>query len=142
MDRDRSLEDPLDARVKPGHDSAWRIRFGALLAMTLSPNLSHAQNQVNEPALAWMAWTWQTATFFVVIATLLVLMTLWEALKPGGAPRTPGALGINTTRGDRLFISLLAGAYVHLAWLGLITAPLWGATLVSLVLMLAIFRWV
>ena len=28
--------------------------------------------------LTWMAWTWQTATFFVVILLLLLLMSLWE----------------------------------------------------------------
>ena len=92
--------------------------------------------------LAWMAWTWHTATFFGVIALLLICMTIWELVRPGGAPRTPGALGIDTTRGDRLFISLLTAAYVHLAWLGLMTMPLWWATIISCVIALAIFRWV
>ncbi|MEM8793557.1 MAG: DUF2160 domain-containing protein [Pseudomonadota bacterium] len=101
-----------------------------------------AQNQVSEPVLAWMAWTWQTATFFGVIACALVAMTVWEVLRPGGSPRSPGALGISTTRGDRLFISLLSAAYIHLAWLALVTGPLWVATLISVILMLAIFRWV
>ena len=55
-----------------------------------------------------MAWTWQTATFFLVIAGLLVGMTVWEFASPGGAPRH-GALGLDTTRGDRLFISLGSG---------------------------------
>ena len=36
--------------------------------------------------LAWMAWTWQTATFFVVIALLIATMGLWEWLQPGGGP--------------------------------------------------------
>ena len=53
--------------------------------------------------LTWMAWTWQTATFFGVIALLLLAMTVWEFASPGGAPRR-GVLGIETTRGDRLFI--------------------------------------
>ena len=112
------------------------------ILLILAPSVALAQNQIDEPALAWMAWTWQTATFFAVIACALIVMTLWEFLKPGGSPRTPGALGISTTRGDRLFISLLSAAYIHLGWLGLVSAPLWGATLISLVLMLAIFRWV
>ena len=113
-----------------------------LAVFLLLPAQASAQNAVDEAPLQWMAWTWQTGTFFGVIACALVCMTLWEILKPGGNPRTPGALGISTTRGDRLFISLLSAAYVHLAWLGLVSAPLWGATLISLVLMLAIFRWV
>ena len=89
--------------------------------------------------LAWMAWTWQTATFFVVIACMLLGMMLWEWARPGGAPRR-GILGLDTTRGDRLFISLLASAYIHLAWLGLSDQALWGATLLSVVFALAVFR--
>ncbi len=57
--------------------------------------------------LGWMAWTWQTAVFFGVIALLLVGMAIWEWRSPGGAPRR-GVLRLDTTRGDRLFISLLA----------------------------------
>lgn len=91
--------------------------------------------------LEWMAWTWQTAAFFGVIACFLVAMTIWEIARPGGAPRR-GVLGLDTTRGDRLFISLLAAAYLHLAWLALIAAPLWGATVASVILALAVFRWV
>ena len=82
--------------------------------------------------LEWMAWTWQTATFFVVIACLLVGMSVWELRRPGGDPRV-GVLGLETTRGDRLFISLLASAFVHLAWLGLASGPLWIATIICVV---------
>ncbi len=91
--------------------------------------------------LSWMAWTWQTALFFGGIALLLVIMTIWELRSPGGAPRV-GILAIETTRGDRLFISLLGSAYIHLAWLGLLGPPLWGAVALSLVFALAVFRWV
>lgn len=91
--------------------------------------------------LDWMAWTWQTAVFFGVIAAMLIVMTVWEVARPGGDPRR-GVLGIDTTRGDRLFISLLSAAYVHFGWLALVSGSLWGGTLISVVLMLAIFRWV
>lgn len=91
--------------------------------------------------LSWMAWTWQTAVFFLFIAALLIAMTIWELRRPGGAPRR-GILAIDTTRGDRLFISLLGSAYIHLAWLGLLGTPLWGAVIVSLVYAWAVFRWV
>jgi len=97
---------------------------------------------MNQPAgLGWMAWTWQTGVFFATIAVLLVLMMIWEWRVPGGSPRR-GALGILTTRGDRLFISLLSSAYLHLLWLALIGSALWGATLLSVVLALLIFRYV
>jgi predicted small integral membrane protein len=45
-----------------------------------------------------------------------------------------------TTRGDRLFIGLLGSAYIHLAWIGLVTAPLYFATLIS-VCFLALVIW-
>jgi predicted small integral membrane protein len=91
--------------------------------------------------LSWMAWTWQTAVFFAVIALLLVAMTLWELRRPGGAPRH-GVLGLDTTRGDRLFISLLGSAYIHLAWLALVPWPLWWALVLSLVYAVLVFRYV
>jgi predicted small integral membrane protein len=88
-----------------------------------------------------MAWTFETAAFFAAIAGLLVAMTVWEILVPGGARRR-GILAIDTTRGDRLFISLLGGAYIHLGWLALLGSPLWGAMVVTLVFAGAVFRWV
>jgi len=67
-----------------------------------------------------------------------------------------GVLRIPTTRGDRLFISLVLTAVIHLAWIGLVgtdpiaTLPiggegvqissLWLATLISLVSAVIIFR--
>lgn len=91
--------------------------------------------------LAWMAWTWQTGIFFAVIAVFLIAMTIWELKRPGGAPRR-GVLGLDTTRGDRLFISLLGSAYIHLAWLGLASGPLWIATAICFAYALVVFRWV
>jgi predicted small integral membrane protein len=91
--------------------------------------------------LGWMAWTWQTAVFFMVIALLLVAMAIWEWRSPGGGPRR-GVLGLTTTRGDRLFISLLGSGYIHLLWLALFGTPLWGAGAVSLVYALLVFRFV
>ena len=91
--------------------------------------------------LSWMAWTWQTAAFFGCIALALAAMTVWEIASPGGAPRH-GVLGLDTTRGDRLFISLLGSAFIHLAWLGLVGPNLWWALGLSLVYAAAVFRWV
>jgi predicted small integral membrane protein len=90
--------------------------------------------------LSWMAWTWQTALFFGLIALALAAMTLWELRSPGGAPRR-GILGIRTTRGDRLFISLLVAAFIHLAWLAFAgKALLWIASAVSVVVAVVLFR--
>ncbi|MFT6607175.1 MAG: putative small integral membrane protein [Halocynthiibacter sp.] len=87
-----------------------------------------------------MAWTWPTAIFFIVIACLLITFTIL-AIKYPETPRV-GVLRIETTRGDRLFITLLGSAFINLAWLGLLSAPQWGALIVCLFYALAVFRWV
>lgn len=89
--------------------------------------------------LSWMAWTFPTAVFFAVIFALVAAMGVWEWFRPGGAPRR-GLLGIVTTRGDRLFISLLCAAYIHMAWLAFSDFPLWVATIISAAAAVFIFR--
>jgi predicted small integral membrane protein len=91
--------------------------------------------------LSWMAWTWPTAVFFVVVALLLVGMGAWEYVSPGGNPRT-GILRFETTRGDRLFVSMLGAAFITLAWLGLVGPNLWWALALSVVYAIGVFRFV
>jgi predicted small integral membrane protein len=104
--------------------------------------------------IAWMAWTLPTAIFFVLLACTLATMT-WLAVAYPEAERV-GILRIPTTRGDRLFISLIMAAAIHLLWIAfvgtdsLLTLPigeqgtelssLWLATVISLVSAVAIFR--
>lgn len=103
--------------------------------------------------IAWMAWTLPTAIFFALLAMTLGAMT-WLAVAYPEAERV-GVLRIPTTRGDRLFISLIIAAVIHLLWIGFIgvdtilTLPigegveissLWLATLISLGAAVAIFR--
>jgi len=104
--------------------------------------------------IAWMAWTLPTAIFFVALACTLAVMT-WLAAAYPEAERV-GILHIPTTRGDRLFISLILAAVIHLAWIGLVgtdtiaTLPigeegfeissLWLASVISLASAVAIFR--
>lgn len=90
---------------------------------------------------AWMAWTLPTATFFIVIALLIASMGVWEYFSPGGSPRV-GVLRFETTRGDRLFVSLLGSAFIHLAWLGLVGPNLWWALALSVVYAIGVFRYV
>ncbi|AXI42512.1 DUF2160 domain-containing protein [Sulfitobacter sp. SK011] len=90
--------------------------------------------------MEWMAWTWPTAAFFGIIAATLITFTIL-AIKYPEVPRN-GILRIETTRGDRLFITLLGSAFINLAWLGLLDAPQWGALIVSLFYAIAVFRWV
>ena len=89
----------------------------------------------------WMAWSFPTAMFFLTIFTLIALMAVWEYARPGGNPRV-GILRFETTRGDRLFVSLLGSAFIHLAWLGLIGANLWWALALSVVYAIGVFRFV
>ena len=89
----------------------------------------------------WMAWTFPVALFFWCIAALLILMTLL-AIRYPETPRR-GILRIETTRGDRLFITLLGTAFIHLGWLFLAGPDaLWGALILSLAYAFAVFRWV
>ena len=88
----------------------------------------------------WMAWVLPSALFFHIIAGLLLLFS-WIGLRWPETPRM-GVLGMETTRGDRLFISLLGSAFICLAWLGFAGAPLWGGLLASLIYAAAVFRWV
>ena len=88
----------------------------------------------------WMAWTFPVALFFWVIGSLLVTMTLL-AIRFPETPRL-GILRIETTRGDRLFISLLGSAFLCLAWLFFFGGPLTWALILCLVYAAAVFRWV
>ena len=103
--------------------------------------------------IAWMAWTLPTAIFFAALASTLGVMT-WLAVAYPEAERV-GVLRIPTTRGDRLFISLVLTAVIHLVWIGVVgtdpiaTLPigegveissLWLATVISLVTAAAVFR--
>lgn len=74
--------------------------------------------------LSWMAWTWPTALLFIGIFTAIGIITFIEIKKPGTSERH-GVLGLTTTRGDRLFLTLLGSAYIFLAWLGVFGMPLW-----------------
>ena len=93
--------------------------------------------------LSWMAWTPPTALFFVGIALALTTMGVLARVFPLNEPRV-GVLGIATQRGDRLFLTLLGSAFIHLAWIGLApdAAPLWIASLASLVYAALVFRFV
>src|ERR1700757_14745 len=104
-------------------------------------------------SIAWMAWTLPTAIFFAMLASTLALMTWLAATYP--EVERVGILRIPTTRGDRLFVSLILAAVIHLLWIGFVgtdtiaTLPigegfelssLWLATVISFVMAVIIFR--
>jgi predicted small integral membrane protein len=97
----------------------------------------------------WMAWTLPVAVFFGCIVLMLAVMTLWEIRSPTTLRK--GFLPIATTRGDRLFIGLLAAAYLNLAfvatsermvgWFGLAEEPsVWIGFALSMLLLAWILR--
>ncbi len=103
--------------------------------------------------IALMAWTPATGAFFAGVGLVLATM-IWLARTRPEVERV-GILGIPTTRGDRLFLSLVLAAVIHLAWIGLVgvepiaTMPigegielssLWLATVLSLVAAVVVFR--
>ncbi len=92
--------------------------------------------------LSWMAWTVPTVLFFSAIGSVLALMASLYFLRPNGAEPRPGLFfKLATTRGDRLFISLLGSAFIHLAWLGATGYDLKWAAAASLVYAAIVFWW-
>ncbi len=89
--------------------------------------------------MSWMAWTGLTATFFSVIAVILVCMTVYEIKVP--CTERKGFLPISTTRGDRLFIGLLSSAYIHLAFLAVTELSLMIALALSVIWLAVLLRW-
>ena len=73
----------------------------------------------------WMAWTPATFALFCGIFGAIAIIGLLEVFKYRDGVERRGVLGLTTTLGDRLFISLLGSAYIFLAWLGLVGQPLW-----------------
>ena len=96
-----------------------------------------------------MAWTTPVAVFFCSIVLMLIGMTVWELKSP--TVERKGWLPITTTRGDRLFIGLLAAAWVNLAfvavsekmivWFGLEAEPsIWISFIASMLLLGLVLR--
>ncbi len=96
---------------------------------------------------SWMVWTMPVAVFFTCIVLMLIGMTVWEIKQPTTLRK--GFLPLATTRGDRLFIGLLAAAYINLAFVGLSKKMIDWFSLanepsvwISLVLSMAVLAWI
>ena len=89
--------------------------------------------------LDWMAWTGPTAVFFGAIASALVLLTVWELRAPSITRR--GFLPMESTRGDRFFISLLTAAYLHIGFIATTDIPVWWVSVGCILSTLVIMRW-
>lgn len=112
-----------------------------ILAITLLPTPVLAQSagwgsvgKKEEPAFSWtaplwpdfwMAWTPVTFLLFCCIFAAMAIIATLEIVKFRDGIERKGVLGLTTTLGDRLFITLLGTAYIFLSWLGLFGQPLW-----------------
>ena len=105
-----------------------------------------AQGRPARPRIDCVAQPPSAVRMLVLVAALLAS---WAAAPPmARADETSdtclachGDKGLTTTRGDRLFISLLAAGYVHLLWLACFGAPRWGASALALVRAFLVFRY-
>jgi len=86
-----------------------------------------------------MAWTWPTGLFFISVGVMLMTMIVIEIKWPGIDRR--GFLPMITSRGDRLFISLLSTAYIHLVWLAMTTLPLVFASVLATAAAIVVMKW-
>ncbi|MBB1273553.1 DUF2160 domain-containing protein [Psychromonas sp. SR45-3] len=89
--------------------------------------------------MSWMAWTTPSALFFIGIACILIGMTYWEIVSPCVARK--GFFPMETTRGDRLFISLLSAAFIHLGFIGFTEFTIWLPFTVAIIWLLIVMRW-
>ncbi len=67
--------------------------------------------------LSWMYWTTPVAIVFIGVFLMITGMTIWGHLRP--PHRRKGFLRVVTDRGDRLYIALLAFAFVNVISFGI-----------------------
>lgn len=65
--------------------------------------------------IAWMHWTWMSVLGFALLAALLGSLAVLDHYRPGYGRK--GILPIETTRGDRVFMSIAAFITLVFAWL-------------------------
>jgi predicted small integral membrane protein len=53
----------------------------------------------------WMHWTWQSGLAFILLAGLLIGLAILDQFRPGYSRK--GFLPMATTRGDRVFLSIV-----------------------------------
>lgn len=90
--------------------------------------------------MQWMLWTLPTALFFASIGLLLICMLIWEVFQPS-VERRGWIIPMSTTRGDRLFIGLLASAYICAFWVALSPASMWWMAGIAIAVVAGLQRW-
>jgi predicted small integral membrane protein len=80
----------------------------------------------------WMAWTPATLTLFIGIFAAIAVIGVIEVIWFRDGIERNGILGLTTTLGDRLFITLLGSAFIFLGYLGLVGQPVWTPLFLSI----------
>ncbi len=83
---------------------------------------------------AWMLWTVPSAIAFGLIVALIIAINIIDAFVPGYSRK--GFMPIATTRGDRLYISLVGAVLVFLVWMKFVPP---GNLIYSLAVVLPLF---
>jgi len=65
--------------------------------------------------LGWMHWTWPSVMGFALLAALLGSLAVLDRFRPGYARK--GLLPYETTRGDRVFMSIAGFITLVFVWL-------------------------
>jgi len=78
---------------------------------------------------------------FSIHLRCVVGMGVWEKYSPSGNPRR-GVFGLDTTRGDRLFITLVGSSFIFMGGLWAFSTPLWGALAIFAAWGFFLFKWV
>jgi len=90
--------------------------------------------------LGWMYWTVPSALTIGGLLCTIAAMAVWDRVSPSVA--RVGFLPMPTTRGDRLFISVMSIVGVHLLWLAFFgTAWLWVGTVIAAAWCALLARW-
>ena len=62
----------------------------------------------------WMQWNIPSAIFFIALFLTLFGMAIWDGRRP--SIRRKGFLPIDTTRGERFFISIITAMGIFILW--------------------------
>lgn len=91
--------------------------------------------------MGWMLWNIHTGLVFIGIGLLLIVLLIIDLLMGPNFPRK-GFLPMQTQRGDRVFISLIALFIIHMVWITVFEdiSP-WGAMAAAAPVVFSIMRW-
>lgn len=88
----------------------------------------------------WMHFTRPSVIIVIIFIVMLSVLAILDRYKRS-YPRK-GFLPYSTTRGDRIFLSLLIMIGIGLVWLKFLTIqhhiPIWGAFIVSIIITIAV----